>query len=547
MCKIFNNSAKFIEKSKELYSDKYNYEFVDYVNSKTKVKLICNLHNYSFMQLPSEHLRGKNGCKFCSDRATNTQEFLTKVKKRFGGLYDYSLTNYVNSETKVKIICPVHGIFEKLPSQHMVGQGCPSCSRSKPRSNTETFVAKAIEKHGTYYDYSLVHFIKSTKNVKIVCPKHGIFEQTPSKHLCGQGCKECSIDRKKEKFSLNESEFIERSKKIHADKYDYSLVEYHNSHTKIKIICPTHKIFDQLPYDHLSKHGCPNCSSSVSNIEKEINQFLLSCGVQTITSSLSIIPPYQIDIFIPSHNLAIEFNGLYWHSENKVGKNYHLNKTQICEQNNIRLIHIFEDEWLFKKEIIKSKLKNLLGLTLDRVFARKCVIKDVDPQTSCHFLNTHHLQGKINSKINLGLYYNQELISLMTFTKPRLGIGSHHSGYELSRFCNKTDTIVVGGADKLINHFIKKYHPNQIISYADRRWSRGDLYRKLGFTQTNINKPNYWYIIGKKRVHRMNFRKEKLKKEGFDIKLTEKQIMVSRNIERIYDCGTIVFLKKFEY
>jgi len=284
----------------------------------------------------------------------------------------------------------------------------------------------------------------------------------------------------------------------------------------------------------------------VSNIEKEINQFLLSCGVQTITSSLSIIPPYQIDIFIPSHNLAIEFNGLYWHSENKVGKNYHLNKTQICEQNNIRLIHIFEDEWLFKKDIIKSKLKNLLGLTLDRVFARKCVIKNVDPQTSSSFLDTHHLQGKINSKINLGLYYNQELVSLMTFTKPRLGIGSHHSGYELSRFCNKTDTIVVGGADKLLNHFIKNYHPTQIISYADRRWSQGHLYRKLGFTQTNINKPNYWYIIGKKRVHRMNFRKEKLKKEGFDIKLTEKQIMVSRNIERIFDCGTIVFLKKFE-
>jgi hypothetical protein len=208
----------------------------------------------------------------------------------------------------------------------------------------------------------------------------------------------------------------------------------------------------------------------------------------------------------------------------------------------IQLIHIFEDEWLNKEEIVKSRLRNILGLTSELIHARKCEIRDVSASESKIFLDNNHLQGSISVSIRLGLYFNDELVSIMLFNRPRVGIGSKYDGYELSRFCNKLNTNVIGGASKLLKHFIKVYKPNEIISYADRRWSSGDLYEKLGFEFIHNSKPNYFYIIKNERKHRFLFRKDKLIKDGYDSSLTEKEIMLSRNIYRIYDCGSKKYL-----
>ena len=170
------------------------------------------------------------------------------------------------------------------------------------------------------------------------------------------------------------------------NKYIYDNVNYINSHTKVKIICPVHGEFEQMPYDHVSKHGCVKCSSSISTDEKLINNFLIENGLTTVTSSKSIISPNQIDIFVPSHNLAIEYNGLYWHNETKVNDDYHLNKTELCEKKGIRLIHIFEDEWVNKPYIFKSRLINILGLTKNKIYARKCIIKEL----KIFYLNLKH-------------------------------------------------------------------------------------------------------------------------------------------------------------
>jgi hypothetical protein len=256
---------------------------------------------------------------------------------------------------------------------------------------------------------------------------------------------------------------------------------------------------------------------------------------------MSIIKPHQLDIFIPSHNLAIEYNGLYWHSEEFLKNNYHLNKTIECEKQGIQLIHIFEDEWLHKQNIVKSRLLNILGLIKNKIYARKTEIKEISSIQAKNFLDNNHLQGFTNSTIRIGLFYDNELISVMLFNKPRLGIGSSYDGYELTRFANKLNTSVIGGASKLLKHFINTYQPKEIISYADRRWSQGDLYKKLGFIETHINKPNYWYVINKNRKHRFGFRKHSLKEKGFDINKTEHEIMLERGIYRIYDCGTITY------
>ena len=546
-----NKRENFINKAKKIYGDRFDYSLVEYKQSTDKVNIICSEHKITFSQFPSEHLRGRIGCSSCSTKKiVDTKTFIKEAMVKHSNKYDYSLSKYIDSKTNVKIICKEHGIFEQQANNHANGQGCPICgsvqTAKKKTKSSEQFINEANLKHNNRYDYSVSDYINGRSKIQIICKEHGLFEQTPHKHLIGQGCKKCFTTKLLTIHNSSQNEIIDKANETHNFKYDYSLVNYINSHIKIKIICPKHGIFEQLPYDHISNHGCVRCTSSVSKPENEICDFLKSFNLKVKTSTTSIIKPQQLDIYLPDYNIAIEFNGLYWHNELKLDKNYHLNKTNICKQNGIKLIHIFEDEWLYKQDIVKSRLLNILGLTKNKIFARKCIIKEVSSKESRLFLENNHLQGFTNSSVNVGLYYNNELISLMTFNKPRLGIGFKHDGYELSRFASKLDCNVIGGADKLLNYFVKNHNPKSIISYADRRWSQGDLYEKLGFELVKVNKPNYWYIVGKIRKHRFNFRKTILAKEGFDtINKTEHQIMLEREIYRIYDCGTITYIKKY--
>ena len=544
--KKMNKLEKFIERGKNKFGNRYDYNEVIYISADNKVKIKCNLHNEIFLQKPVEHIRGRVGCNLCTKNPkVDTEFFIKKSKLIHDDRYDYSKTIYTDSATKLIIICREHGEFEQLPNNHYK-QNCPKCqllikNKEKILTNIE-FINEANLKHLNKYDYSLVNYINSQTKVKIICPEHGEFEQLPASHLYGKGCKLCAINKTKKDITCSLEDFIKKCNTKHGTKYDYSLANYINSQTKIKIICPEHGEFEQLPYDHISGHGCLDCGKKYDKSELAIIEFIKSLNINIKHNDRKILNGKELDIFIPEYNLAIEYNGLYWHSEEYLNKDYHLNKTNECEANSIQLIHIFEDEWLYKRDIIKSRLKNIFGLTENKIYGRKCVIKEVTSKDSKDFLDNNHIQGNINTTINIGLYYNNKLVSLMTFNKPRLGIGTNFNGYELSRFCNKLDTTVIGGADKLLKYFIKTYNPKEIISYADRRWSQGNLYEKIGFTKKNINKPNYSYIIGLNRKHRFGYRKEILKKDGFDTKnKTEHEIMLERKIYRIYDCGTITY------
>lgn len=469
-----------------------------------------------------------------------TEEFVKEAKIIHGNKYDYSLVNYINSNNKITILCPTHGLFEQTPNNHLNGNGCYTCNRAYDKNK---FITKAKKIHGDKYDYSLVECGSNKDKVIIGCSEHGQFKQFVYSHIRGKGCPKCGKEKSAKKIKYTSIDFIKKSTEIHNNKYDYSLINYVDIRNKIKIICPTHGQFEQSPYIHLQGHGCEKCTSSVSSQEKEINDFIKSLNIETITSTRSIISPQQLDIFIPSYNIAIEFDGLYWHSELHKPSNYHINKTELCEAKGIQLIHIFEDEWLFKKDIVKSRLKNLLGLTKNKIYARKTEIKLVDTKIAYEFLEKNHIQGNVNSSIKLGLYYNGNLVSLMTFGKGRVALGGNSNQYELLRFCNELNTNVIGGADKLLQHFIKNYNPKEIISYADRRWSQGGLYEKLNFEFIHNSKPNYWYIINNNRKHRFGYRKSILVKKGHDKNKTEHQIMLDKKIYRIYDCGTIAYKK----
>ena len=538
------SAQMFIERAKKIHNNKYDYSKVEYTNNRTKVCIICPEHG-EFWQRPDKHLKGQ-GCPQCGGTIkSNTELFIEKAKGIHGEKYNYSKVNYTTAHEKVCIICPEHGEFWQTPHNHLKGQGCPKCANHVEISKEE-FLKRAKKVHGDKYDYSKINYINFTTEVEIICPIHGSFWQKPVYHIHNRGCPICGNKSIGKKLSMGKDEFIEKAKKIHGDKYDYSKVEYKNQLEKVCIICPEHGEFWQSPGNHLSGEGCPTCGNGnhSSKMELEINDFINSLGIKTETSVRSILDDgYEIDIFIPLFKIGIECDGLYWHSEKFKDNSYHLNKTKECFEKGIRLIHIFEDEWIYKRPILESMLKNLFNLTNNKIYARKCEIKDVKNTSKNNFLDENHIQGKCQSSANLGLYYNDELVSLMTFGKPRINMGGKNNGndWELIRFCSKLNTNIIGGASKLLKEFIKKYNPDSIITYADKKWSLGNLYEKLGFVHDHDSSPNYFYVIENHRENRFKYRKSELIKEGYDKDLSEHQIMLNRGIYRIYDCGCKVY------
>ena len=292
-------------------------------------------------------------------------------------------------------------------------------------------------------------------------------------------------------------------------------------------------------------HCYPNMNEQGQSYkEKEVLDFVKSIyDGEIIPNAHGIIGRKELNIYLPEKHRAIEFDGFYWHSEQKgKGESYHLDKTNACAEKGIRLVHVFEDEWKEKKEIVEDRIRSILGIGQTRIFARKCVIAEIDSKTANEFLEQNHLQGGDNSSIRYGLYHGDELVAAMTFGKPRF---SKSHDWELIRFASKCGCNVVGGASKLLNHF-RSSHSGSIVSYADRRHSDGNLYEKLGFMQVGVSKPNYWYVRGGEKLSRYACQKHRLKDvlgDAFDPNLSEFENMSLNGWTRVHDCGNMVFVK----
>lgn len=289
---------------------------------------------------------------------------------------------------------------------------------------------------------------------------------------------------------------------------------------------------------------------NASSYEKEIEEFIqtFAPNIKVKKNDRTVLKPYEIDLLILEKNIGFEIDGLYWHNEenlsynNKSPRLFHLNKTNEAKIKNIDLFHIFEDEWIYQKDIVKSRIKNILGFYDEKIFARKCSIQEIDNKTKNLFLNEHHIQGEDTSSVKIGLFYNDDLVSVMTFTKDKSG-----NGWDLTRFANKKNTLIVGGASKLLHYFIKNYNPIYIISFSDKRWSNGNLYKTLGFEKQKTNPPAYWYVKNDKRFHRFNFRKKELRKfKEYDSILSEREMMKNMGFKRIWDCGYDKWILKFD-
>ena len=354
-------TEEFIEKARKIHGDKYDYSKVEYKGANEKVCIICPEHG-EFWQRPADHLRGIS-CRLCSviknslKKTLSTEEFIEKAKKIHGSNYDYSKVLYVHNQKKVCIICPEHGEFWQTPSNHLQGHKCPKCAidniRKKQALKKWQFVEKANKIHCGKYDYSKVEYINNSTKVCIICPEHGEFWQTPHDHLSGYGCKKCGIENIKKSQRLTNNEFINRSIKVHKNKYDYSKVEYVNYETPVCIICPEHGEFWQTPHSHLNGVDCPYCANEIYAKEEKLYKIILNEIKDEVIrwkkfKWLRYKLPMSIDIYLPSKKIGIEYQGvehfkpsLFLGGDKNFEETYQRDKEKIklCEKNGIKLFH----------------------------------------------------------------------------------------------------------------------------------------------------------------------------------------------------------------
>jgi hypothetical protein len=330
--KIMKTTEQFIKEAKEIHGDRYDYNLVIYVNSKTKIKIICKILGHGkFEQTPSNHLYGF-GCSKCgiinrSEKQRKTlAQFIKEAKEIHGDIYDYEKVIYINTDTEVKIVCGTHGDFPQTPDCHLRGSGCPKCGIEKRAvnrtSNTQEFIKKAKEKHGDIYNYDKVNYVGSNIKVIINCGTHGDFPQTPSNHLYGFGCSPCGIQNMQMKQRKTLDEFIKEAKEKHGDIYNYEKVIYINTDTSVTINCGTHGDFQQTPDHHLRGQGCSKCA--LSNYSK-----MQICWLNFISKFYNIniqhaenggeyrLNKLKMDGFCKEKNTIYEFHGDFWHGNPK--------------------------------------------------------------------------------------------------------------------------------------------------------------------------------------------------------------------------------------
>ena len=515
---------------------------------------------------------GRHGSKTYSgqDKARQTRlaknngkwhsaDFIAKAKA--AKLEHYGNENYVNAE-KAKATK-----LERYGNENYINY--EKICETKAKAYGDQFFNNRDKFKATVnsFDEAKKRIIKAKRSATNI-ERYGVEFATQSQKVKGQTAKTnqqkygCSstlmLSTSKSALQLSHKE--KSWKHILADK-DYAPMftfdEFKDSSTNKVWLWKCNKcgnVFEAL-YDNGHHHRCFNCYPNTANgtsmMEQKVAEYVQSLTKHKVYNrsleNKRLIPHREVDIYVPGLKLGIEFDGLYYHSEqNGKDKSYHLEKTELCEQKGIQLIHIFEDEWCEKQKIVKSRLKHIIcKQKLHRIFARKCAVREIDNVTKDKFLEKYHIQGKDIAKIRFGLFYNSHLVAVMTFAKSRF---NKKYQYELSRYATIANFTIVGGAGKLLKCFEQAFKPKSIVTYADRRWSKGNLYYNIGFRYLHSSAPNYFYIKNQHRFSRLLFQKHKLKNllEKFDESKTEVENMLDNGYYRIFDCGNLVFVKEYD-
>lgn len=470
--------------------------------------------------------------------------------------YDFSKFIYEGSYKESIVVCPTHGevsrTFKNVTRKW--GHACGKCTSNVKRDNDLflTELKKLYPETWHLCDYSKMEYTNAQSVVIITCREHGEFTCKACTLTLNPGpylCTKCNIRKRSEKQTRTTTEFIDIASKIHPGKDTFENVNYVSSEDPVEMTCVTHGPYFTSPKGYIQGKRCAHCARTrKSGPELEIFEYIKTIHPNCVNRVRPLEDSrLELDIFLPELGLGIEYNGLYFHrdgdeladkySGKMASKTSALIKTELFSKIGIRLVHIFEDEWLEKKDLVKAKLASLLGKS-DRVFARKCRVVEVPEATLKHFENTFHIQGHaLGAKHRYGLEWDGELICCMSFSTLRFEEKAEDS-YELLRFSSRV--TVVGGFTKLLTHFVRQVKPVKIVSYSDKRWSVGNVYLKAGFTLEKTSPPGYFWCRGRKRFNRVVFQRHKLNfmfQEDYPKEMTESDIMYYNNYFKVHDCG----------
>lgn len=359
------------------------------------------------------------------------------------------------------------------------------------------------------------------------------------------------------------AEYLIKAIAVHGDKYDYSKFRYINSRVRVSIICKIHGEFKQTAHAHINeKRDCPECmkSFSVSKSENAVASYVESLGIKIVRGSRVIIPPYELDIYCPDLKIAIEYCGLRWHStqmakssdyqdildSDRKMRNKHYDKYVACMNKDIKLITIFEDEWIEKPGVVKKTISNALGVGSKICHARQLELSIYDVKSIRGFFNNNHLQGSAQSGVAVVGKYKGDIVCAMSFSRAYSERGSDDGSWELNRFCSTGS--ISGAASKLFKHFTFNHNPGRVISYSDNRWFDGGMYNILGFQHVADVPPDYFVTKQQDRWHKTAFKRKhipgKIKEFGLDLEFdpatdprTELHMTALMGCGRVYDCG----------
>lgn len=507
--------------------------------------------------------------------ARTIQEVVSKFPEEVRNRYDFSKAQYTGALQPITgIICSKHGEFQQYAGQlRKDGAGCPSCGEEKRvasrRMGFGEFVQRAMDVHGGRYSYLKTKYDNANTHVLVTCALHGDFSITPAKHIhAGQGCPQCGATtrgrRKDTKASNRRSaatraaryaaSFIDRATEVHQDTYDYSKVEYVRAQTKVEIICRSHGAFWQTPEHHINRgYGCPACAPQKSKAEDQIARWL-SIFTKVEQRDRTLIAPRELDIYMPDKRLAVEYCGMYWHSQFNAqdetkNKNRHFTKHQQAKSAGVRLITIYETEWAQRQPQIRRLLRNAVGKSKGKLMARKCDLRRVGQKEAAAFFEKYHPQGGAGYGDHYGLYWKQKLVACMRFVfgANDRGAGAINAGWTLGRYA--TRVTVSGAASRLFKEFVRDKNPLEVKSFSDNRYFGGGMYERLGFVLEEELPADYQVWSQKlglrpKSHYQRRSLQTRLRDHGSDEVFdhntdprTERDMTYHMGAGRIFDCG----------
>lgn len=535
----------FIRAVNRRWDHRWDLSKVTFTSTKGNVTVLCREHG-EFLHRAEYLLAGKIGCSKCASNTRLTQEeYQSRVLSVWGDRWDLSEVVYESSSSKVKLICRDHGEFYQTPSNTFAGKiGCNKCLRDSVVSNEE-YLRKLYNVWGDRWDTSRVVYTGTHNKVILGCREHGWFDMIAYTSLLGViGCFQCNGNSGKR----SEDSLKYDAKQVWGDRWDWTQFR-RVSTLEVVVGCYEHGLFRQNYSNMLRGHiGCVECQKSKTSMkEEELFQYvqrLVEGEAERRKVGLFDSPRMEVDIYIPSRKIAIEFNGLYYHST-RFSTSPYKNSRKIgpLREKGIRLLTVWEDDWDNRRSLVEKTIAHIIGVsTEDVIYARDTKVVYMSKDQATKFMDSHHMQGFAQGTITIGLSVNDIIVAAASFRKQK-------EDYLLARYA--TSSRVVGGHSKLVSWFENNYVYSSLITFADLSMSDGNLYRTTGWEEDAYLDPDYSYVVRvgstrSVREHKINYRKKRFKEDPslkYEEGLTETQLAALNGLYRIYDCGKIRFVK----